>query len=145
MKKVVALVVVLVCCVTITGCPDKKATTTDAKKDQADKGKGAKGLTVNTNKDSYTVKQGEQVDVEVTVNREGFDDDVTITFDKLPKGVTAPPPADTVLKKGTTKADYNLKAADDAPEVDNHGIIVEAKGGGKEATHAIKLTVKKKG
>jgi hypothetical protein len=142
MKKLVALVVALVFCVTVTGCPDKKTATTDAKKEHKDQGKGTTGLSLTLSKDSVSIEQGKTAEVDVTINRTGFDEDVTITFKNLPKGVTGP--ADAKIAKGSTKGSYNLTAAADAEPVDNHAVTVEGKGGGKEADAALKVTVKKK-
>src|SRR5262249_30217707 len=146
MKKLLAFVGVVMCCVAISGCP---TTTTGPAKDKKDvkdtKGKGeAKSLSIKTDEESYTLKQGEPHDVKVTITRNGgWDDPVSITIEDLPKGVKAQ--ADTKLDKGVTEAKVTLTAADDAEVVENHGSTVKGKGGDHPADHPIKITIKKKG
>src|SRR5947209_7191219 len=94
MKKLVPFVIVALCCIWLTGCP---STTSSGKKttDQAGKTPGTTGgehvLKISAT-GSLTIKQGESNTVNVTVTREpaSWDEDVTITFKNLPKGVTGP-------------------------------------------------------
>jgi hypothetical protein len=74
-------------------------------------------------KDSFTLsmpfwttglKQGEAKAVSITLTRDKrFDQDVTLTFDGLPKGVTVDPTS-AVIKNGEAEAKLVLKAADAA-------------------------------
>ena len=104
-------------------------------------GKGGEKLTVkapgNTN-----VTQGENADVEVKLTREKFAEPVTVEFSDLPKGVTVE--GEKTIGKDHDKGKFVLKAAADAPAVDNHTVKVSGKGGSLEATDTFKVTVKAK-
>lgn len=104
-------------------------------------------------KDSFTLstplwttslKQGETKAVSISINRDKqFDQDVTLTFDALPKGVTVEP-ARAVIKNGETEAKFALKATDEASLGD---FDVRATGHptkGADVTHDFKFTVAKK-
>jgi hypothetical protein len=146
MKKLMACSIVVVCCLSLTGCPNL-STSQSSKDNPQTKGKegGDHVLKVKTNHDSYTLKQGETTDVKVTVTREpiSWDEDVRITFEKLPKGVTVTP-VDGKISKASTDGTFTLSAASDAGEVSDQGTVVDAKSGDKTTTHAIRLTIKKK-
>jgi hypothetical protein len=144
MKRLAAGVVVLVCCLALTGCPPNTSSPTP--KDQS-KDKGAVGgehvLKIKLNHESLSIRQGEQAEVKVTVTREPktWDEDVTISFKNLPKGVMAPP--DGKISKASTEGTFVLGIAGDAPEVDNHAAIVEAKSGDKTSDSPLRITIKK--
>src|SRR5258708_36639640 len=60
------------------------------------------------------VKQGESKAVSIGIKRgKNFDQDVTLKFSDLPKGVTIDP-ASPVIKHGDTEAKLTVKAQDDA-------------------------------
>jgi len=102
---------------------------------------GDKQLTVKA-KESHSVKRGDKESIDVTVNRDGFDDDVTIAIENLPEGVTL---QDTNMKiaKGEKSATFTLKAANDAKAVTDHPVKITGKSGDiKTAEATVKLTVK---
>jgi len=90
-----------------------------------------------------SINQGESADVEVSITREKMSDPVTVEFTDLPKGVTVE--GEKTIGKDHDKGKFPLKAAADAPPVDNHTVKVGGKGGTLEATDSFKVTVKKKG
>ncbi len=104
-------------------------------------------------KDSFTLsvpfwttgfKQGEAKAFSIGIARDKrFDQDVALTFDGLPTGVTVEP-ATAVIKNGDTDAKLVLRAADDDALGD---FAVRAKGHptkGADATHEFKFTVARK-
>jgi hypothetical protein len=104
-------------------------------------------------KDSFTLtvpfwttglKQGEAKAFSVGITRDKrFDQDVTLRFDGLPKGVTVEP-ATAVIRNGEPDAKLILKAADDAALGD---FAVRATGHptkGADATHEFRFKVAKK-
>ncbi len=90
------------------------------------------------------LKQGESKAVAISISRDKkFDQDVTLKFDRLPKGVTMEP-ATSVIKFGETEAKFMMKAADDAVLGD---FSIQATGHpakGVDVTHDFKFTVAKK-
>jgi hypothetical protein len=104
-------------------------------------------------KDSFTLsmpflttglKQGESKAVAISISRhKKFDQEVTLKFDRLPKGVTMEP-ATSVIKHGETEAKFLMKAADDAVLGD---FSIQATGHpakGVDVTHDFKFSVAKK-
>ena len=93
---------------------------------------------------STTVKQGETKAASIGIKRDkDFDQDVTLSFDNLPKGVTIDPER-PVIKHGYEEAKVMVKAADDAALGD---FTVKAMGHpakGEDASKDLKLTVAKK-
>jgi hypothetical protein len=144
MKKLLAFVVVAVCCVWLTGCPSS-STSPIPKAQIPNSGRegGVHVLKVSTNHESLTIREGSTADVKVSVTREpsSWDDDVNIVFKNLPKGVTAP--ADAKISKASKDGTFTLKAAGDAETVQNHGVMIEATSGDKTVEHPINITVKK--
>jgi hypothetical protein len=143
MKRLAAFVVVLVCSIALTGCPNNATSPTP--KDQAqNKGKvgGEHVLKVKTNHESLSIKEGDKTEIKVTLTREpaSWDEDASITFKNLPKGVTA---SDGKISKASGDGTFVLAAAVDAPEVDNHAAIVEARSGDKTVDAPLKITIKK--
>lgn len=104
-------------------------------------------------KDSFTLgmplfttglKQGETKAVSVAISREKkFDQDVTLKFTDLPKGVTVEP-ATVVIKAGDSDAKFALKAADDAGLGDFTAKVTGVPAKGVEAANELKFTVTKK-
>jgi len=101
-------------------------------------------FTVSVPTFSTTVKQGESKAVSINIKREkDFDEDVTLNFADMPKGVTIEP-ASPVIKHGETEAKLMLKCADDAALGD---FVIKVTGHptkGANATHDFKITVAKK-
>ena len=63
---------------------------------------------------STSLKQGEAKTATISLSRgKNFDEDVTLKFDDIPKGLTIEPPA-ALVKHGDKEANLTLKAADDA-------------------------------
>jgi hypothetical protein len=90
------------------------------------------------------LKQGEAKAVSIAIDREKrFDQDVTLKFEGLPKGVTVEP-ADAVIKNGTGEAKFVVKAADDAALGDFAVKVTGHPTKGADATHEFKFTVAKK-
>ena len=66
------------------------------------------------NPGNVTLKQGETKKDKITIKRgKGFDQDVALSFDKLPDGVTIDPAA-PVVKKGDDSIEVTFKAGDAA-------------------------------
>jgi hypothetical protein len=109
-------------------------------------------LTVDK-KDSFTLsvpfwttslKQGETRAVSITIAREKkFDQDVTLKFDGLPKGITVEP-ASAVIKNGETEAKFVLKAVDEAALGDFRAMVTGHPVKGADASHEFKFAVAKK-
>jgi hypothetical protein len=93
---------------------------------------------------STKIKQGESKAVTIGISRgKNFDEDVTLKFDDLPKGVTVEP-AEATIKHGDKEAKLTLKAADDAALGDFTVKVIGHPQKGKDATNELKLTVQKK-
>jgi hypothetical protein len=101
---------------------------------------GAKKLTL-TAKEAQTVARGSTDKVQLTINRDNFNDPVTIKFSGLPKGV------EVVEKDMTFKPDENMKvftlqASGDAA-LGEHNVTITAEAPGlSNNTQTFKLTVK---
>ena len=90
------------------------------------------------------LKQGEAKAVTIGLTRDKrFDQDVTLSFAGLPKGVTVEP-AGAVVKHGDADAKFSLKAADDAALGDFAVVVTGHPTKGADATHEFKFTVAKK-
>jgi uncharacterized membrane protein len=90
-----------------------------------------------------TLKQGEQQVVSIAISRGSkFDQDVTLTFDNLPKGVTIDP-AKPVIKVGEKEAKVTIKAAADAALEDHEIKITGHPASGQDATNTLNITVSK--
>jgi len=154
MKKLVAFLTVPLLCVALTGCPS--TSTNQGTKDNPPKANknntntntntadGEKSLEVKA-PDSVTLKQGDSENVKISVTRKpaSFDEDVHITFEGLPTGVTVAP-ADGKISKASNDGTFTLRAADDAGEVSNAGAKIVAKSGDKTVNHNLSVTIKKK-
>jgi uncharacterized membrane protein len=93
---------------------------------------------------STKIKQGESKEVTVGISRgKNFDEDVTLSFDNLPKGVTVEP-AKATIKHGDKEAKLTFKAADDAALGDFTVKVTGHPQKGGDATNDLKLTVQKK-
>jgi hypothetical protein len=104
-------------------------------------------------KDSFTLsmpfwttglKQGEAKAFSITISREKrFDQDVTLKFAGLPKGITVDP-VGAVIKNGEAEAKFVLKASDDAALGDFAINVTGHPTKGVDVTHEFKFTVAKK-
>jgi hypothetical protein len=93
---------------------------------------------------STKLKQGESKVVTISVSRgKNFDEDVTLKFDSLPKGVSVEPEA-PVIKHGDKDTKVTIKAADDAALGDHTPKVIGHPTKGADATHDLKITVDKK-
>jgi hypothetical protein len=93
---------------------------------------------------STSLKQGETKSVSIGIKRgKNFDQDVSLKFEGMPKGVTIEP-ASSQIKHGESEAKISIKAADDAA-LDDHTIKVTGHpANGKDAMTEFKITVNKK-
>jgi hypothetical protein len=90
------------------------ATAPDSSKHFYDLGQANDTFRLSPPHTSTGIKKGETKTVSIAITRgKNFDEDVTLKFADLPKGVTLDP-ASSVLKHGDTEAKLTLKAADDA-------------------------------
>ena len=103
---------------------------------------GTFSLTVPTL--STRIKQGESKEVTIGIKRgKDFDQDVAVTLEGAPKGVTFDPASATV-KHGDADAKMKVKAADDAALGDFKVKVVGKPSKGDESTNDLKLTITKK-
>lgn len=92
---------------------------------------------------STDLKQGETEIVSVGIAREDkFDDEVTLEFQNLPKGVTIDP-AKPTIKQGDKEAKVTVKAAADAALGDHAIKVIGHPTKGKDATNELNITVSK--
>jgi uncharacterized membrane protein len=90
------------------------------------------------------LKQGESKAVAIGINRgKNFDQDITLKFENLPKGVSIEP-ASPVIKHGDTEARLTIKAADDAELGDFSVRVTGHPTKGSDASNEFKVTVTKK-
>ncbi len=90
-----------------------------------------------------TIAQGETAEVKITIKRDNLEGPVSISFEKLPAGVTV---ADGDKKIVGEEGTYSLKAGESADLVSGHQAQVTAKGpGGIAVTEFLKIAVKAKG
>ncbi len=90
---------------------------------------------------STSVKQGKTTKVAIGINRDKhFDQDVTLKFAGLPKGVTLDP-ASSVIKHGDTGTNVTLVAADNAVLGDFTLSVTGHPTTGRDATSDFKVTV----
>jgi uncharacterized membrane protein len=93
---------------------------------------------------STKVKQGASEVLTIGIDRgKNFDEDVALSFDKVPDKVTLDP-KDPVIKKGDKEVKVTIKAAEDAG-LGDHEITVKGKPTkGEPVADKFKLTVEKK-
>jgi uncharacterized membrane protein len=93
---------------------------------------------------STTIKQGETKATTLGIKRgKNFDEDVTVKFDNVPKGVTIDPPS-PVIKHGDTEAKLTIKAADDAAVGEFTVKVTGHPTKGADASSEFKITVDKR-
>lgn len=91
-----------------------------------------------------TLKQGESKNASISISRgKNFDEDVTVSFDKMPTGVTIEP-ASPVIKRSEDKISISIKAAPDAAEGDFAVKMTGHPQKGPDASADLKLKVEKK-
>jgi uncharacterized membrane protein len=101
-------------------------------------------FTVSVPTYSTSVKQGETKAVAISIKREkNFDEDVTLKFADLPKGVTLDP-ASPVIKHGDTEAKLMLKSENDASLGDFAIKVTGHPTKGADASSDFNITVAKK-
>lgn len=93
---------------------------------------------------SQTIKQGDTDEILVTINRDHFDDAVTVGLEGLPKGVALTSDSKTSIASGDSTVTLKVKAADDA-DVGEHKVTLFAQAPGVDKnTQVFTLTVNKK-
>ena len=94
---------------------------------------------------STKLKQGESKSVTFSLKRgTNFDEDVTLKFDTLPKGVTIEP-SRPKISKSEKEAPATIKAAEDAAIGDFTIKVTGEPSRGPPATNTLKVTVEKAG
>ena len=93
---------------------------------------------------NMTLKQGETKKDKIKISRgKNFDQDVAVSFDKLPDGVTVDPAAPTI-KKGEDNIEVSVKATD-AAAIGSFDVKITGKPAtGDSSNNTMKLTVEKK-
>jgi len=137
MMKWMTFILSAVVVVGLVGCGEKD------KKEKENKGEstgsGDKKLTVKIS--DFSISKGKKKDDKVTITREKFDDEVTISFD-LPKGVKVLD-KEMTIEKGKTEKTFTFEATDEATEGKQKGKVT-AKSGDMEAKNVeFTITVEK--
>src|SRR5262245_45222054 len=124
-----------------TGCENQTTTTGPAPATTSGKTK-VKKLTLKA-AGQQTIKQGDTDEVAIKIDRDNFDDAVTLHLNDLPKGITSQE-QELVIPTGSSSTKFTLKAAPDAA-VGEHDVKIDAKAPGvDENVQIFKLTVKQK-
>jgi uncharacterized membrane protein len=90
---------------------------------------------------SSSLQQGESADAKIGINRaKNFDQDVSIKFDDLPKGVTVEP-TNPKLASSETDVNVTFKAGDEAPIGDFNVKVTGHPTEGSDAQVEFKLTI----
>jgi uncharacterized membrane protein len=90
------------------------------------------------------VTQGETDEVTIGIERgDNFAQDVTLTFDNLPAGVTLTP-ANATLAQGDSEVKFTLSAAPDAAVGDHILVVTGRPAQGATATTELKISVNPK-
>ncbi len=93
---------------------------------------------------STTVSQGETKSTAIGIKRgTNFDEEVTLIFASMPRGVKLDPPS-PVVKRGETEAKFALTAADDASLGDFTVKVTGHPTKGADASNELKITVAKR-
>jgi hypothetical protein len=147
LKKLFALSLVVGLLGLTTGCPskDKDKKKTEVKTDGKNGKNGGKTakLELSAPKDA-SIDQAGEATVKVEIKRENTKEDVTVKFDKLPKGVE--PKEMEKIPGEKSEGEFVLKAAADAQVVKDHEakVIVSDASGKLKAEQTFKVTVKEK-
>ena len=92
---------------------------------------------------STSLKQGETKSASVTIKRgKNFDEDVTLKFSNIPKGVSLDPESQ-VIKHGATEAKFKIVAANSAALGDFDLVMSGHPSKGADSTSAFKITINK--
>ncbi len=122
--------------------PAQPGTTTTA--NRTTYGESEETFALNVPTLSTKVKQGEATTAKISVSRgKNFDEDVTLSFINVPKGVTMNP-ATMVLAKNEKEASVEIHAADDAALGDFTVKVVGHPTKGADGSNELKLTVSTK-
>ena len=93
---------------------------------------------------STKIKQGASDVVTIGIKRgKNFDEDVTLSFDKVPEHVTLDPKSPTI-KKGDKDVKVTVKVGDDAGLGDHEIAVTGKPTKGPEVNDKVKITVEKK-
>lgn len=104
-------------------------------------GPGGKKLTLMKPADQ-TLTKGTPNQVMITINRDNFRDEVSVSFDNLPQGVTVQD-KDKKIANGDSTASFTLLADANAALVQNHEVRVTVTGpDNMKATEVFRLSVK---
>jgi hypothetical protein len=76
-----------------------------------------------------SIDQGNSETVKVSIDRDNFNEAVTVEFENLPAGVKLIE-KDRTIPAGKESAQFTLQVARDAQPVENHPVRVKASGGG---------------
>jgi len=126
--------------VVAVGC--EQSNTTKGPASATSPSSSAKKLTV-TAATQQTIKRGDTDDFVVKINRDNFNDPVTIRLNDLPKGVECTE-TEAVIPSGSTSFTFKLKA-DETAEIGEHQVKVDAQAPGlAENVQTVKLTIKDK-
>ncbi len=118
-----------------THSTDKSAPITGAKEGQFE---------LSTPTLSTKIKQGASDVVTIGIKRgTNFDEDVALTFEKVPDHVTLDPKA-PVIKKGDKDVKVTVKVGDDASPTDHEITVIGTPTKGDKASAKFKITVEKK-
>jgi hypothetical protein len=91
-----------------------------------------------------SLEQGESETFKVSINRDNFNEAVTVEFENLPAGVKVVEEARTI-PAGSKAVEFTLQAERDAQPVNNHPVRVKASGGGLNTESAqFMLEIEKK-
>jgi hypothetical protein len=91
-----------------------------------------------------SMAQGETETIKLSIDRDNFNDPVTVDFENLPKGITIVE-TNRTIPASTEAIKFTLQAARDASPVRDHGVRVKASSGGLRTEPAeFKLDVEKK-
>ncbi len=122
-----------------TNTPAQPGATTTA--NRTTYGESEETFALNVPTLSTKVKQGEATTAKISVSRgKNFDEDVTLSFINVPKGVTLNP-ATMVLAKNEKEASVEIHAADDAALGDFTVKVIGHPTKGADGSNELKLTV----
>jgi hypothetical protein len=107
-------------------------------------GAGENEFKLKTPTFATSLKQGEVKEIKIGVDPgKGFDKDVTLKFEDVPKGVTLDPASPTI-KHGDKEATIKVKAADDAAVGEAKIKVNGHPSEGKDAANTFEIKVEKK-
>jgi len=132
----------------LAGCEEGKpggpGATTDRTANKPVLGQAEQTFTLDVPNLATKLKQGETKEVAIGIARgKNFDEDVTMKFTEVPKGVTLEP-ASPMIKHGDKEAKVKVKVADDAA-LGTFGIKIAGEPAkGASASNELKITIAKK-